>query len=85
MQAKLMLNDVQKIKDFVKKTETLPYNADVSSGRYVVDSKSLLGIFSLNLSEPVMITIHASDEECSEFMGWLKANCYTVETWGQNI
>ncbi len=46
-------------------------DVDLESGRYKVDGKSLLGIFSLNLREPVKLTFH-DDDKASELFGRLK-------------
>lgn len=68
---KVKLNDTEKIKEMVRYLTNVEYSADLSSGRYVVDAKSLLGIFSLNLSVPVTLTIHADKETCADFVNWL--------------
>ena len=34
---------------------------DLVSGRYVIDAKSIMGIFSLDLSKPIDLSIHAED------------------------
>ena len=44
----------------------LDCDVDIASGRYVIDAKSIMGIFSSNLSEPVMVRIHADGEEADE-------------------
>ena len=46
-------------------------DVDLESGRYKVDGKSLLGIFSLNLREPVKLTFH-DDEKATELFDRLK-------------
>ena len=52
------LNSIDKVKDFVN--EVAKYNAefDLVSGRYVIDAKSIMGIFSLDLSKPIDLNIH---------------------------
>ena len=56
------LNSIDKVKDFVN--EVAKYNAefDLVSGRYVIDAKSIMGIFSLDLSKPIELNIHAEDD-----------------------
>ena len=45
-------------------SSAFPYNdVDVVRGRWVIDAKSIMGIFSLDLSTPVKITIHSENEE----------------------
>ena len=59
------LNTVDKVKDFV--TETLKFNGeaemDLVSGRYLINATSILGIFSLDLTKPVLLKIHTEDEQ----------------------
>lgn len=68
---KIRLNETDKVKKFVRELENKPFEADLSSGRYIVDGKSLLGIFSLNLSVPIDLTIHAEPKDCDGFIDWL--------------
>lgn len=49
----IKLNSVDKVKSFVNKVSKFDEEIDLVSGRYVVDAKSLLGIFSLDLSKPI--------------------------------
>lgn len=61
---KISLNSIDKIKDFndkVSKYEGVDF--DLVSGRYVIDAKSIMGIFSLDLSTPVDLNIHADDTD----------------------
>ena len=57
------LNSIDKVKDFVN--EVAKYNAefDLVSGRYVIDAKSIMGIFSLDLSKPIELRAHTEDAE----------------------
>lgn len=73
------LNGIDKVKNFVNKMTCIEYNADLSSGRYIVDAKSLMGIFSLDLSKSVKLTLHAGEEESKELLSWLSENNYVVE------
>ncbi len=56
------LNSIDKVKTFVKDVSQFDCDFDLISGRYVIDAKSMLGIFSLDLSRPIELTIHADDE-----------------------
>ena len=61
----VLLNSIEKIKDFVNTITRYPYDFDLVSGRYTIDAKSIMGIFSLDLSKPIDLNIHAegnSDE-----------------------
>lgn len=56
------LNDSTLIKSFVNIINKYPFDIDLRSGRYVVDAKSILGIFSLDLSNPIELEILSDDE-----------------------
>ncbi len=57
------LNSIEKAKDFADIAACVPCEVDVCSGRYVVDGKSLLGLFSVDLSKPVRVIVHGTEEE----------------------
>jgi len=58
----ISLNSIEKVKSFVSTIALFDYDFDLSSGRYVIDAKSIMGIFSLDLSKPITLTIHAESE-----------------------
>lgn len=66
----ILLKSIDDVKTFVNLTVRFPYDIDLSSNRYVVDGKSIMGIFSLDLSKPIAVTIHA--EECDDLLEALK-------------
>ena len=68
---KLDLKEGSRIREFVDRIATLPFKADLSSGKRSVDGKSVLGLFTLDLSKAVNLTIHAEPAECRDFVGWL--------------
>lgn len=49
------------VKNFVSVVNRYPYDMDLRSGRYVVDAKSILGIFSIDLSRPIRMDIYSDD------------------------
>lgn len=57
----IMLNSINDVKNFVNIVNKYDFDVDLTSGRYVVDAKSIMGIFSLDLSKPILVEIH-SDE-----------------------
>lgn len=57
------LNSIDKVKDFVRLMSDIEDNIDLVSGRYIVDAKSLLGIFSLDLSKPINLEFNGSKNE----------------------
>ena len=55
----IMLNSIMDVKEFVNIVNRFPYEIDLSSSRYVVDAKSIMGIFSLDLSKPIKVDLNA--------------------------
>ena len=55
----LLLSSINDVKDFVNIVSKYDFDVDLTSGRYVVDAKSIMGIFSLDLSKPIDLNIHA--------------------------
>ena len=74
-QYKIELPLINDIKDFVNIVSKQNYHIEAESGRYKVDAKSIMGIFSLDLTK--VITVEAHTEDASEFAGELKP--YIVE------
>ena len=72
----IMLNSIDKVKAFVNTLTKFDCDFDLISGRYVIDAKSIMGIFSLDLSKPIELNIHAT-EKIDEILEALKP--YTVE------
>ena len=58
----ISLNSIDKVKSFVNEITKFDYDFDLGSGRYVIDAKSIMGIFSLDLSKPIDLNIHAEDD-----------------------
>lgn len=57
----ISLNSIDKVKSFVNDITKFDYDFDLVSGRYVIDAKSIMGIFSLDLSKPIDLNIHTED------------------------
>ena len=57
----ISLNSIDKVKSFVNDLTKFDTDFDLVSGRYVIDAKSIMGIFSLDLSKPIDLNIHAED------------------------
>ena len=55
----ISLNSIDKVKAFVNEISKFDCDFDLVSGRYVIDAKSIMGIFSLDLSKPIDLNIHA--------------------------
>ena len=58
------------VKNFVSVVNRYPYDIDLKSGRFVVDAKSILGIFSIDLSRPIQMDIYSDD--CGDLLEALK-------------
>lgn len=65
------LGSIDKVKSFVNDITKFDSDFDLVSGRYVIDAKSIMGIFSLDLSKPINLNIHG-DEDNSEIMEVIK-------------
>ncbi len=59
----ISLNSIDKVKSFVNTISQFDSDFDLISGRYVIDAKSIMGIFSLDLSQPIDLTIHAEKDD----------------------
>ena len=57
------LNDFIKIKNFSSEVVKFESDIDLVKGRYIIDAKSTIGIFTLDLSSPVDVVIHSDDED----------------------
>ena len=58
----ISLNSIDKVKSFVNDISKFNNDFDLVSGRYVIDAKSIMGIFSLDLSKPIDLSIHAGED-----------------------
>lgn len=70
---KISLNSIDKVKSFVNDITKFDYDFDLVSGRYVIDAKSIMGIFSLDLSKPIDLNIHADTAAIDTILEALKA------------
>ena len=66
----ISLNSIDKVKSFVNAITQYEYDFDLISGRYVIDAKSIMGIFSLDLSKELTLNIHSDD--CADFLDAIK-------------
>ena len=73
----ISLNSIGKVKSFVNTISQFEYDFDLISGRYVIDAKSIMGIFSLDLSKPIDLNIHADGSALDSVMEIIQK--YTVE------
>ena len=68
----ISLNSIEKVKSFVNEIAKFDCDFDLISGRYIIDAKSIMGIFSLDLSQPSTLKIHAEESELPEILESLK-------------
>lgn len=66
----IKLSFAEEVKTFVNIVSRYPYDMDLRAGRHVVDAKSILGIFSLDLSKPISLEIYS--ESCDDLLQDLK-------------
>ncbi|AGC69118.1 phosphotransferase system, phosphocarrier protein HPr [Thermoclostridium stercorarium subsp. stercorarium DSM 8532] len=66
----IMLKSINDVKDFVNIVNKYDFDVDLTSGRYIVDAKSIMGIFSLDLSKPIKVEAHTDNAD--EFMKEVK-------------
>ena len=66
----ISLEYAQRVKEFVAVTQAYPYEIVLKSGKYIVDAKSILGIFSLDLSKPLTVEIY--NDDCAELIAKLE-------------
>ena len=57
----IILKDFEAVKNFVDIANEKPYDIELLSGKYVVNAKSIMGVFSLDLTKPVVMTAHCED------------------------
>lgn len=62
----IMLNSIADVKEFVTTVSKYEFDVDLESGRYAIDAKSIMGIFSLDLSKKIKLVAHTDD--AGEFM-----------------
>ena len=67
---KVRLASIEAVRDFVEVVRKFDDEIDLCSGRYVVDAKSIMGIFSLDLMNPITLTAHSVD--CDKLLEELK-------------
>ncbi len=67
----VLINTIEKVKQFVQSVSSYEGDLDLSTGRYIIDAKSIMGIFSLDISSPLKLIIH-NDETANGLIAELK-------------
>ena len=68
----ISLNSIEKVKSFVSEIAKFDCDFDLISGRYIIDAKSIMGIFSLDLSQKITLKIHADEKDLPVILESLK-------------
>lgn len=58
----ILLNSINKVKDFANMINRFECDADLAFGRYIIDAKSIMGIFSLDLQNPLTLTVYENND-----------------------
>ena len=64
----IKLNTINEVKEFVNIVLQCPYDVDLVSGRYIIDAKSLMGIFSLDLTRPLDLEADIDAEDAEDLL-----------------
>ena len=75
--AMVRFDTVVDAKKFVNVCNSVPFDVDLVSGRYVIDGKSIMGLFSLDLSKPIDLNIHADGAALDNVMQIISK--YTID------
>jgi phosphotransferase system HPr-like phosphotransfer protein len=59
----ITLKDIKSVRTFVNEVTLLDYEVDLEQGRYIVDAKSIMGIFALDTVTPIKLVAHTDDAE----------------------
>ena len=69
---KITLSSINEVKSFVNAACSQMCDIDIISGRYVIDAKSIMGIFSIDLTKPVTVSVNGTEEEYNAFRELVK-------------
>lgn len=68
----VLIDTIEKVKEFSVIIGNCPVAADLATGRFLIDAKSLMGVFSLDVSKPIELRIHSKDDVANETLESLK-------------
>lgn len=71
-ESKVNLSSIDDVKEFVALVNRCAFDVDLLSGRYAVDAKSIMGIFSLDLTKTLKLVIHDDSEKADDFLDDIK-------------
>ena len=67
----IKLSSINDVKALVNAATDMSCEIDLISGRYVINAKSLIGIFSIDLTKPITVEVHGSEAEAEQFKAFL--------------
>ncbi len=62
VEAKVMFTSIDDVKSFAALANTKSYDVDITSGKYLINAKSIMGIFSLDLTRPLNVVAYCDDD-----------------------
>lgn len=68
----IQLTSIADVKAFVNAACVQPFDIDVVSGRYIIDAKSIMGIFSLDLAKSIRVEVHGTEQDAQTFFASIK-------------
>ena len=69
----VLLSSINDVKSFVRAASEQPCDIDVVSGRYIIDAKSIMGIFSIDLAKPIRVEVHGTPDDAERFYDAVKS------------
>ena len=73
----VLLTSIGNVKQFVNAACSEPFDIDVVAGRYIIDAKSIMGLFSLDLAKPIRVEVHGTEEDSAAF--YKKVEAFIVD------
>ncbi len=68
IKVKIRIDDTDDLPRLNRAAKDMPFDIDLVSGWYITDAKSMLGLFSLNLAEPIRVDIYADKKQAAPFL-----------------
>ena len=69
---KILLDSIESVKNFITVISDYKCDMDLQYGSYIIDARSIMGIFSLDLTKPVDLNINGRENEAQEIIGQLE-------------
>ena len=69
----VLLTSISDVKQFVNAACEQPFDIDIVSGRYIIDAKSIMGIFSVDLAKSIRVEVHGTTEDAANFQAAVQA------------